>query len=72
MQKLPDIFYTDDRLLAVSRLARLQESLDVLMGLFYWVGLRVNINKTVGMVCQICRNSGIQSELAYTRRMMED
>ena len=35
-------------------MARFQAALDVLMGLFDMVGLRTNINKTVGMIFQSC------------------
>ena len=39
------------------------------MGLFDRVGLQTNIDKTVGMVCQICYIIVSKSETAYTRRM---
>ena len=41
-----------------------------LVGLFYRVGLRTNIGKTVGMVFHQCHATGIQLEAAYVRRMM--
>ena len=44
----------DYRLLASPRLARIQEALDALAGIFYQVRLRINFNKMVGMLCQAC------------------
>ena len=63
-------FYADDSLLASPRPARLQEALDVLMCLFYWVGLRKNVDKMVGMICQPCRTSDRHFEVSYTWQMM--
>ena len=48
---------------------RLQRAFDVLTGLFNWVGLRSNMLKTVGMVCQPCHAPGGVLEEAYTRRV---
>ena len=47
----------------------LQAALDVLTGRFDRVGLRTNINKMVGMVCQTCQMSGAHSEVEYRRRL---
>ena len=41
------------------------------MGLFDRVGLRKNVRKTVGMVCQPCRAAGVRDK-AYTRRMTRE
>ena len=60
LQKLATLFYVDDRLLASQRLARLQEALDVLEGIFGIVVLRTNMDNTVGMVCHPCRSTVIQ------------
>ena len=50
VQKPDAIFYMDHGLLASPRPSRIQEALDVLTGLFCWVGLRTNFDKTVGML----------------------
>ena len=50
-QTLYDLFYTDDRLLASPTLARLQASLDVMMGLFNHVGIQKQFVKILGMTC---------------------
>ena len=42
--------------------------IDVLTGLFDWVGLETNTVKTVGMVCQLCHMPGGILEEAYERR----
>ena len=47
----------------------LQGAFSTLLGMFYWVGLRKNIGKTVGMVCCMCQTAGTQSEAAYERQM---
>ena len=70
VQNLAAVFYADDGLPTPPQPDRLQEALEVMMGLLYRVGLRTNVDKTVGIVCQPCRNAGIQLEEAYTRRMM--
>ena len=50
----------------------IQSAFDTLMGLFDQVGLRINIHKTVGMVCRPFRTSGVRADKAYTRRMEGD
>ena len=50
VQWIAVLFYVDDGLLDSSRPARIQAALDVLAGLFDWVGLWENITKTVGML----------------------
>ena len=54
VQKLAMLFYADDRILASSLTARLQETLNVLTGLFGCVRLRVNVNNAVRMNFQPC------------------
>ena len=51
-EKLAALFYADDGLISYHFLARFQESLEIITGLFYMVGLRNNSKKTVGMVYQ--------------------
>ena len=48
----------------------LQNEFDTLTGIFDRVGLRTNVRKTVGMVCQPCWAVGVQADKAYKRRMM--
>ena len=43
---------------------------ETMMGVFDWVGLRTNVQKTVGMVLQLCRAVGVCTDEAYKRRMM--
>ena len=47
----------------------LRTGFDTLTRLFYWVGLKRNVQKTVGMVCHPCRVFGVQADKAYTQRM---
>ena len=48
----------------------LQTTFHTLTGLFNQVGLRKNVRKTMGMVCQPCRAVGIREDEVYKRRMM--
>ena len=57
IQKLVVLFYADNRLLASPWPDRIQEAVDFLKVVFNWVGMRENVKKTVGMVCQPCRTS---------------
>ena len=41
----------------------------MLTELFYRVGLRISVRKTVGMVCRTWQVAGVQVDKAYTRRM---
>ena len=66
VQNLATLFYADGGLLASPRPVRIQETMDVLTGLFDRVGMRTNVDKTVGMVCQPCHTSGRQFEVVYT------
>ena len=47
----------------------LKGAFNTLIGLFDRVGLRANVNKTVGMVCRLCHAAGTQSEAAYGWRI---
>ena len=51
VQTLVMIFYVDDRFLASPRLARIQEALGILTGLFYRVVLRTNVDKRFIITC---------------------
>ena len=42
----------------------------MLTGLFDRVGLRTNVQKTVGMVCRPCQAAGVRSNKSYTWRMI--
>ena len=45
------IFYVDDAYLASRDAGFLQHALDILVGLFEWVGLQTNTGKTQAMIC---------------------
>ncbi len=51
MVKILVAFYVDDRLVASQDPVWLQESFDILIGLFKPIGLFTNANKTKAMVC---------------------
>ena len=63
------LFYADNGVVASTDPGWLQLEFDLMMGLFDRVGLRTNVRKTVGMVFLTCREAGVRSEKAYTRRM---
>ena len=63
------IFYADDGVVASKDPIWLQLELDMLTGLFDWVGLQTNIRKTVGMVYRPCWVARVLADEAYTRRM---
>ena len=63
------IFYKDNDKVASTNLGWLQTMFDMLTGIFDRVGLKMNVQKTVGMVCHPCQVSGVQEDKAYTRRM---
>ena len=65
-----DLFYADNGMVALSEQRWLQGAFNTLVGLFYRVGLRTNVRKTVGMVCRQCQAAGTQLEVAYGRQMM--
>ena len=58
VQNLSALFYVDDRLLDSLQPSRLQKKLDVLMGLFNRAGIKTNVGKTVGMICQLFHTPG--------------
>ena len=54
IQWLMAYFYSDDGLLALTQVTRLQRSFNVLGYLFERVGLRTNVSKMVSISCQPC------------------
>ena len=62
-------FYTDDEMVAYTDSGWLQTAFDTLMGLFDQAELRINVCKTVGMVCQPYRAVGVRADDAYKRWM---
>ena len=58
VHQLVVLFYAYGVLLAPPWPEYLQESLDVLTGIFGQIGLWTNVGETVGMTCQPCRMSG--------------
>ena len=63
------LLYADDGMIVSSDPRWLQGAFNTLVGLFYRVGLRANVGKTVGMVCRPCQEAGNHSEVAYGRRI---
>ena len=63
-------FYVDDGMMALSDLVWLQGEFITLVGMFDWVGLRENVEKTVGMVCHPFQTAVTQLEAAYERHIM--
>ena len=59
----------DDGILGSPQLDRLQEALDVRIGLFDGVGLRTNTNKTMGVVYQSLKMTDRHPKVAYMRWM---
>ena len=70
VQNISSLFYVDNGVLASLRPGRMQEYLDVLTGMFERFGLKTNIEKTVGMVCQPFRTAGIHSTEDYIWQMI--
>ena len=64
-------FYADNGVVASSQPERLQRAFDVLTGLFDWVSLRTNKERTVVVVCQPCHAPGRMLKEAYKRRTTE-
>ena len=56
-------------MIALSDLGWMQEAFHTLVGMFDRVGMRNNIEKTVGMICCPYQAVGTQSEAAYEQRM---
>ena len=63
------LFYVDKSMVDSSDPGCLQGYFDTLVGLFDWVGLQTNFNKTVRMVYRPCQASGTHSEAACKRQM---
>ena len=66
------LFYADDGMVASSVPQWFQKDFITLVGLFYRVGLRTNVGKTVGMVFRSCQAVGNSSEAVYGRRITGD
>ena len=66
------IFYADDRLLPYPRLARIQEAMDALIGLFNRIVLREFFDKTVRMNLQTFCTDIQQTNVTYTQKMIGD
>ena len=64
-----ELLYADNRMVASNNPVWLQNAFDMLTGLFYWVGLKMNVPKQLGMVCHLCQSVGVWLDEAYTRRM---
>ena len=56
---------SEDRMLASTNPVWIQTTFEILLGLFVWVGLRTNVQKTVGMVYQSCRAVRVRADEAY-------
>ena len=64
------VFYADDGMVVSSDPAWFQGTFSALVAIFYRVGLRTNVNKTVSMACHPCRaGSGTRTTAGYSRRM---
>ena len=64
-----EFFYADDGMVASSNPVWIHTAFEILTGLFDWVRLKNNVQKTVGMVFHILRVVGLQSDKFYNRRM---
>ena len=65
VQWLAAFFSAEYGILSYPHTSQLQVYLHFLMGLTGWLGPRMNVTKTVGMVCQPCPVAGGHSEVAY-------
>ena len=65
MQILMVLFYADGALLLSKRYERLQQYFDALMDLFDRVGIHINIQITVRIICQTCQFPWGHSSEAY-------
>ena len=70
IQQRKSFFYSDDSIIASTRMEWLHGAFDIFIGLFNHFRLWKNTGKTVGMVCLTCRVFGKHSDLAYGRQMM--
>ena len=64
-----DFFYAYDSLIASTNLVCMQWGFEIIIGIFEWVGIRTNVEKTMDMVCQTGNISGRHSNTDYGRRM---
>ena len=69
IQDLVAYFYANDGFVALTQPERLHRAFEVLTGLFDWVGLRKNTQKTGSMACQTCDAPGRMPGEAYGMRM---
>ena len=64
------VFYADDGMVVSLEPAWIQGAFSALVAIFYRVGLRTNVNKTVSMACHPCRaGAGNRTEAGYSRRL---
>ena len=66
------LFYANNGVVASTDPGWLQLEFYLMTGLFDRVGLQTNVHKTVGMVFQTFRASGVRARKAYTRRMTRE
>ena len=64
------LLYADNCMVASLDSLWIQGACDTLVGLFDRVGMRANVEKTVGMVCHPCQAAGNHFEAAYRRQIM--
>ena len=69
VRSLTALFCANDGLLASTRAEMLEWVSGALADLFDRVGLGINVQNTVGMVCQPCRSPGGHSAEAHDRQM---
>ena len=63
------VFYADSGMVAYTNPRWLQTVFDMLIGIFYRVGLKINLRKTEGVVCHPFRAAGLRADKAYIRQM---
>ena len=64
-----DILIADYGMVASTYPGWIQTVFDTMAGLFDQVGLKMNVRKTVGMVCHTFRAARIRADKAYNRMM---
>ena len=57
-----ELFYANDGMVASTDPGWLQLAFDMLTGIFDRAGLRMNVRKTVGMVCRPLRAAGVRED----------
>ena len=65
-----EILYAECGMVASTDPGWIQTVFDTLTGIFERVGLKINVQKNVGMVCHPFRASGVRAEKSYIRGMM--